>query len=52
MIPMGKIVGDLLQGFGLKIAAGAGAIYVASEVYHYLHQALEPINKAFQVLGH
>ncbi len=41
-----KIVGDLIQGFGVKISCVVGAIYVGSAVKDFLTHAFDPVTKA------
>ena len=42
-----KIVGDLIQGYSVKISCIVAAIYVGSEVKDLLTHAFDPITKAF-----
>jgi len=45
MLTMAKIVGDLIQGYSMKIACVVGAVVVGSEVKDFLGHALDPVSK-------
>lgn len=46
MISFAKIVGDLIGGYVVHIAGAIGAVIVASEAYHTLAAAADPIVNA------
>ena len=46
MFSMYKLLGDLIQGYSVKIAAACGGVVLAEGVYEYLSKIAQPISTA------
>ena len=45
--PMERIIGIVFSGFAVKAGAAIAAVYVASEVFAFIHQTFGAMGAAF-----